>query len=193
MWFGTSFECKWGLCANTCYVNVFLKGPQHRVCLCCVWNEDHQQEGRELFTSQENSPPSHVPSWSVVFWPHLIFLTSRPFFLFSCTASLWWLCGSGYPAKEATQRSCVRRQKGGRCFLTLLRLTWAAGKGTTAQRRLSPAHIQANNAVAPLFLSCSVFFRSGVRVSRTRRNQRGGRAECETSAGSVLVSSLNLP
>lgn len=152
MWFGSSFACKWGLCVNTWYVNVFLQRPQPRVCLCCVWNKDHHQEGWELFTSSKNTPPSHAPpcllssdrSW---FSPTSCFL---PASLRRDPLLLLWLCVSGYLAKEAARWSCVRGQKGGRCFLTLLRLTWSVwGK----HKRLACARSQTSQPLACFSLS----------------------------------------
>lgn len=99
---------------------------------------------------------------------------------------LLWLCGSGYLAKEATRRSCVCRQKGGRCFLTVLRLTWLVrGK----HKRLAPLPLAGasttdrrvnNSCFSPALSSSS---------AAVFRFQEIKGVEYETSTGSVFVSS----
>lgn len=105
----------------------------------------------------EKYPSLPRSSLSVVFRPQLIFpdLLFSPASLRRDPLLLLWLCVSGYLAKEAARWSCVRRQKGGRCFLTLLRLTWSVwGK----HKRLACARSQTSQPLAcfsPAFSSSS--------------------------------------
>lgn len=104
MWFASSLVCKWGLCANTCHANVFL----WRLWLefVCVAFETRTTIRR----GESSSPPRKTPPSLLLLAsclqasrPHLIFLTSRPFFSSIFVVGpllLLWLCSSGFLAQR---------------------------------------------------------------------------------------------
>lgn len=177
MWFGSSFACKWGLCANTCYVNVFLRRPEPRVCLCCVWNEDHHQEGWELFTSQKNTPPTPVPSP-----PTLLLLsclqTNRPHLIFSSLVSFQHLCDGTLSlcCDCAVRVTSLKRWRGdhvsaGRKEAGVFSHSSDSPGRSGKHQRLALACARSQTS-QQLFFSCSfVFLRDGVQLARAQRNQ----------------------
>lgn len=158
MWFGSSFACKWGLCANTCYVKeasawslfmlVLKRGPPSGGVRTLHLLEKYPSHSHPLPPTlllvsclQTNQPLSDFPRPLV------------PCFL-PASLLLLWLCGSGYLAKDRVSAW----QKGGRCFSHTSPTHLVGWENASAWRWRAHAHKQANELPVFLSSSCATVF-----------------------------------